>query len=69
MGFASNKNFKLKSWDSFIITYPFAKCKFVWGDPINIPSTTTESEIEKYKIFLEEKINSCVSLAKSELNV
>ena len=32
LGFASNKNFELKSWDSFLITYPFAKCNFVWGD-------------------------------------
>jgi len=25
LGFASNKNLKLKSWDSFLITYPFSK--------------------------------------------
>ena len=31
LGFASNKNLKLKSWDSFLITYPFSKCRFVWG--------------------------------------
>ena len=24
LGFASDKNFKLKSWDSFLITYPFS---------------------------------------------
>ena len=40
LGFASNRNFKLKSWDSFLITFPFSKCNFVWGDPIIIPSTT-----------------------------
>ena len=68
LGFASNKNFELKSWDSFLITYPFAKCNFVWGEPINIPSSTKDSEIEKYKIILEEKINFCISSAKSELN-
>ena len=69
LGFASNKNFKLNSWDSFLITYPFSKCNFVWGEPITIPSSTEENEIEKYKIFLEDKINSCVSIAQSELNV
>ncbi len=68
LGFASNKNLKLNSWDSFIITYPFSKCNFVWGEPITIPSSTKENEIEKYKIFLEDKINSCVSIAQSELN-
>ena len=68
LGFASNKNFKLNSWDSFLITYPFSKCNFVWGEPITIPSSAKENEIEKYKIFLEDKINSCVSTAQSELN-
>ena len=69
LGFASNKNFRLKSWDSFLITYPFSKCNFVWGDPITIPSTTKDNEIDKYKKFLEEKINNCISKAKLELNV
>ena len=68
LGFASSKNFRLKSWDSFLITYPFSKCMFIWGDPIVIPSTVKDSEIEKYKLFLEEKINYCVNTASSKLN-
>ena len=68
LGFASSKNFKLNSWDSFLITYPFSKCNFVWGDPIIIPATTKDTEIEKYKIILEEKINYCMSIARSDLN-
>tara|TARA_Y100001970_G_C14219979_1_gene852049 strand:- start:139 stop:810 length:672 start_codon:yes stop_codon:yes gene_type:complete len=68
LGFASSNNFHLKSWDSFLITYPFSKCNFVWGDPIIIPSTTKETEIDKYKNYLEEKINFCISLAESNLN-
>ncbi|MBO6468615.1 MAG: DUF374 domain-containing protein, partial [Pelagibacteraceae bacterium] len=28
IGFWSSKNFKLKSWDSFLITLPFSKCSF-----------------------------------------
>ena len=68
LGFASSKNFKLKSWDSFLITYPFSKCKFIWGDPITIPQTTKDAEIEMYRLFLEEKINSCIHTAKSKLD-
>ena len=68
LGFASNRNFKLKSWDSFLITFPFSKCNFVWGDPINIPSSTKDSEIDEYKIFLEKKINYCMSLAQLDLD-
>jgi len=68
LGFASSKNFKLKSWDSFLITYPFSQCKFVWGEPIKIPSTTKDTEIKKYRIYLEEKINYCISVAESKLD-
>ncbi len=69
LGFASSKNIRLKSWDSFLITYPFSKCKFVWGDPISIPSATKDDEIEKYKLYLEEKINYCTNTAQSNLDV
>ncbi len=69
LGFASSKNRKLKSWDSFLITYPFSKCRFVWGEPIIIPSNTKDDELEKYKDFLEEKINDCVNIAEKNLNV
>ncbi len=68
LGFASSNFIKLKSWDSFLITYPFSKCNFVWGEPIIIPKTTKDDEIEKYKIFLEEKINSCIYQAQLDLN-
>ena len=68
LGFASNKNLKLKSWDSFLITYPFAKCKFVWGEPINIPAKTKDDDVEKYREYLEEKINYCVAVAKSKID-
>ncbi len=68
LGFASNKNFKLKSWDSFLITLPFSKCVFFWGEPILIKDDVSEVEIEDYKNIVEEKINKCVYLAKKELN-
>ncbi len=69
LGFASNKNFKLKSWDSFLITHPFSKCRFVWGEPIVIPSSSKDNHLDKYKDFLEQKINDCMALAENNLNV
>ncbi len=68
LGFASNKNLKLKSWDSFLITYPFSKCRFVWGEPIIIPSSTKDDDLTKYRYFLEEKINDCMNSAEKNLN-
>ena len=68
IGFASNKNMKLKSWDSFLITYPFSKCIFFWGEPIVIPLSAKDDNLEKYKNILEEKINDCMDSAEKNLN-
>ncbi|MDC6447613.1 lysophospholipid acyltransferase family protein [Alphaproteobacteria bacterium] len=68
IGFASSKFKKLKSWDSFLITKPFSKCAFVWGESINIPKNCNDKEIEQFKKKLEDKINSCIDIAKQEIN-
>ncbi|MBI04828.1 MAG: hypothetical protein CMI96_03315 [Pelagibacteraceae bacterium] len=69
IGFASSRYKLLNSWDSFLITYPFSKCAFVWGDPIKIPSNLDNEEIKKYQIILENKINECVKQAAQKTNV
>ena len=68
LGFASSRFIKLKSWDSFMVTKPFSKCAFVWGETITIPKNCTDSEIEKFKNKLETKINECIHIAKKEIN-
>ena len=67
VGFESSKNFCLKSWDSFLITLPFSKCRIVWGDSITIPENLEDQEIVTYKKIIEEKINECVKKAKENL--
>ena len=64
IGFWSSKNFKLKSWDSFLITLPFSKCSFVWNKPLEIPYNIQENQIQHYQKLLQEKINQSVKKAK-----
>ena len=68
VGFASSKYRKLKSWDSFLITKPFSKCAFVWGDSISIPKNCTDNEVENLKNKLETQINNCIDMANREIN-
>tara|TARA_B100001029_G_scaffold179599_1_gene189810 strand:+ start:1163 stop:1834 length:672 start_codon:yes stop_codon:yes gene_type:complete len=68
IGFASSKFRKLKSWDSFLLTKPFSKCVFVWGDSISIPKNCDEVEIENFKKILEDQINLCIYKAKKEID-
>jgi len=64
IGFWSSKNFHLKSWDSFLITLPFSKCSFVWGDELKIPENLKDEEIINYQKILEVRINDCIEKAK-----
>ena len=68
IGFASSKSRTLKSWDSFLITKPFSKCAFVWGNTIMIPKNCTNNKIEEYKKKLEMELNICIEKAKIETN-
>ena len=68
IGFASSKFRTLKSWDSFLITKPFSKCAFVWGQTITIPKNCTDIQIEEYKNILEKELNICLKKAKTETN-
>jgi len=64
IGFWSSKNFQLKSWDSFLISLPFSKCSFVWGDAMEIPENLTDQEIINFQNRLEDNINKCITMAK-----
>ena len=64
IGFWSSRNFNLKSWDSFLITLPFSKCNFVWGEALTIPKNLDDSEIINYQNILKEKIDQCIIKAK-----
>ena len=64
VGFWSSKNFKLHSWDSFLITLPFSKCSFVWNEPIEIPYGTDESKLQHYQNLLEKKLKQSIEKAK-----
>ncbi len=65
MGFWSSKNFRLKSWDSFLITLPFSKCSFVWGEPIQIPSDMRKNELKSFQKILEDKLKENVIKAEN----
>ena len=56
VSFWSSSNIKLNSWDSFLITLPFSKCSFVWGEPLVVPKNIRKNELENFKKKLENKL-------------
>lgn len=67
VGFWSSNNFKLNSWDSFLITLPFSKCYFVWSKPIEIPMNISEAKTLEFQKLVQKEINKCISKAKKNL--
>ena len=67
VGFWSSKNFRLKSWDSFLVTLPFSKCSFVWSDPIEIPFDLSENKTFHYQNIVQKKIDECINKAKKNI--
>jgi len=66
-GFWSSKNFRLKSWDTFLVTLPFSKCWFIWQKPIYIPKTTKDVDIKHYQNLLKKMIDDSISSAKENI--
>ena len=66
-GFWSSKNFRLKTWDSFLITLPFSIGWFVWQKPLHIPKKTKDKDIQHYQNLLQKMIDESISQAKKKI--
>ena len=66
-GFWSSNNFRLRSWDTFLVTLPFSKCWFIWQKPIYVPKTTKDVDIKHYQNLLKKMIDDSVSSAKENI--
>jgi len=47
----------LRSWDRFLLAWPFGAGVFVWGKPIEIAPDADEAEIEVARLALESELN------------
>lgn len=46
-----------KSWDRFILPYPFTKCRLQYGDPLYVPASADRAEENRIRINLEKELN------------
>jgi len=51
------------SWDGFVVPLPFSKGVFVYGDPMEIPSSAGAAELEAARSRLEQDLAGCTSRA------
>lgn len=63
VGLSAQKAIYIKSWDRYMLPYPFSKARMVIGDPLTIPDEATEEQIEEVRLKLESEINRLEAIA------
>lgn len=54
-----------KTWDSYIVPYPFAKGALIFGEPIEVPSKLSEEDREAWCLTLADAINALEQQAEA----
>jgi len=55
--FSSSPGIELKSWDRYLLPFPFAKCVMIFGNPIYPNTDLSESAIQEESEILENTLN------------
>ncbi len=61
--YATSRRKVLNSWDRFILSLPFARSVFVWGEPMLIPRDADDAAIEALRLELEARMNAVADQA------
>lgn len=56
VGVSAKARFIAKSWDSYLVPYPFTKGLMILGEPIEVPADATEEQLESIRLQLEQEI-------------
>ena len=63
VAFSASKKKFFKTWDRFILPYPFSKGVFIWGEPIHVDPDGDRAHVEERRIFLETRLNELTERA------
>lgn len=53
----------LRSWDRFILPWPFNRGVFIWDSPIHVPREATAEEVEATRARIEARLNAITAEA------
>jgi hypothetical protein len=61
--FSASKRILLKTWDRFLLPYPFSRGVFIWGEPIQVDPHGNRTHIEEKRLLLENRLNEITERA------
>lgn len=63
LSFSASKKKVFKTWDHFLLPYPFSKGVFIWGEPIHVDSNGDRDYLEQIRALLETRLNELTEKA------
>ena len=63
ISFSTSKRKIFKTWDRFLLPYPFSKGVFIWGEPIHVDRNGDRAHVEERRILLETRLNELTERA------
>lgn len=61
--FGASKKIIFKTWDRFLLPYPFSKGVFIWGEPIQVNPNGDRAHVEEKRVLLENRLNEITEQA------
>jgi lysophospholipid acyltransferase (LPLAT)-like uncharacterized protein len=63
LSFSASRRKILKTWDHFLLPYPFSKGVFIWGEPITVDPNGDRAHLEEKRVLLEKRLNELTDRA------
>jgi lysophospholipid acyltransferase (LPLAT)-like uncharacterized protein len=57
VGISARPRLFAKSWDRYMLPLPFGRAVFIYGEPIHVPKSSSEDEVEAIRLRLETEIH------------
>jgi hypothetical protein len=66
--FSASKKKIFKTWDRFLLPYPFSKGVFIWGEPIYVDRNGDRDYLEEMRLLVERRLNELTEEADRYFN-
>ena len=61
--FNSSRKKVFRSWDRFLLPYPFSRGVFIWGEPLLVPRQMNKGVFEQTRLLLERRLREITDRA------
>jgi len=66
--FGASRKIVFRTWDRFLLPYPFSKGVFIWGEPIHVNPDGDRAHLEEKRFLLECRLNELMEKADHYFN-